>query len=109
MTHKQYRATIAKFRFKPRGLIWLLVIACIASAGNATSSIAQIPDHHIKALVGVYGPESREENDRLANTVIARRDAVARAYGIKKEEYQEGAGRATIAFHEFESGGAFDC
>ena len=71
--------------------------------------IAQIPDHHISPLVGVYGPESREKNDELADTIIARRDAVARAYGIKKEEYQEGAGRATIAFHEFESGGAFDC
>jgi hypothetical protein len=42
--------------------------------------IARIPDHHIRALVGVYGPQSREENDKLADIVIARRDAVAKAY-----------------------------
>jgi hypothetical protein len=45
--------------------------------------IAQIPDHHIRALVGVHGPQSREENDKLADTVIARRDNVAKAYGIE--------------------------
>jgi hypothetical protein len=45
--------------------------------------IAQIPDHHIRSLVGIYGPESREENDELAHTIIARRDAAAKAYGIK--------------------------
>jgi hypothetical protein len=51
------------------------------SSGYQTAlRIAQIPDDHIRALVGVYGPESREENDKLADTVIARRDAVARAY-----------------------------
>ena len=44
--------------------------------------IAQIPDHYIRALVGVYGPESRKENNELANILIARRDAVAKAYGI---------------------------
>ena len=44
--------------------------------------IAQIPDHYIRSLVGVYGPESREKNDELANTIIARRDNVAKAYGI---------------------------
>jgi hypothetical protein len=44
--------------------------------------IAQIPDHHIRALVGPYGPQSREENDKLADTIIARRDAVAKSYGI---------------------------
>jgi hypothetical protein len=25
--------------------------------------IAQIPDNHIRTLVGIYGPESREKND----------------------------------------------
>jgi hypothetical protein len=30
----------------------------------------------------VYGPESRQQNDKLADTIIARRDAVAKAYGI---------------------------
>ena len=44
--------------------------------------VASIPDDHIRTLVGVYGPESREENDKLANTIIARRDNVAKAYGI---------------------------
>jgi hypothetical protein len=44
--------------------------------------IAQIPDHYIRALVGVYGPESREKNDELADTIIARRNALAIAYGI---------------------------
>jgi hypothetical protein len=42
--------------------------------------IAQIPDGHIRTLVGVYGPESREENNKLADTIIARRDNVAKAY-----------------------------
>jgi hypothetical protein len=42
--------------------------------------IAQIPDDHIRTLVGLYGPQSREQNDKLASTIIARRDAVARAY-----------------------------
>jgi hypothetical protein len=44
--------------------------------------IAQIPDDYIRSLVGVYGPESREKNDELADIIIARRDAVAKAYGI---------------------------
>ena len=44
--------------------------------------IAQIPDHYIRSLVGVYGPESREKNDELTDTIIARRDAVAKAYDI---------------------------
>ena len=33
----------------------------------------------------MYGPESREENDKLADIVIARRDAVAKAYGIARK------------------------
>jgi hypothetical protein len=37
----------------------------------------------IRALVGVHGPQSREENDKLADTVIARRDAVAKAYASR--------------------------
>ena len=45
--------------------------------------IAQIPDDYIRALVGVYGPKSREENDKLADIVIARRDAIGKAYGIE--------------------------
>jgi len=44
--------------------------------------IAQIPDHYIRSLVGIYGPASREKNDELANILIARRDNVAKAYGI---------------------------
>jgi hypothetical protein len=44
--------------------------------------IAQIPDDYIRVLVGVYGPGSRKENDELADTIIARRDNVAKAYGI---------------------------
>jgi hypothetical protein len=51
------------------------------SSGYATAQrIAHIPDDHIRTLVGVYGPESREENNKLADTIIARRDNVARAY-----------------------------
>jgi hypothetical protein len=45
--------------------------------------IAQIPDDHIRSLVGVYGPQSREQNDKLASTIIARRNAVAKAYGVE--------------------------
>jgi hypothetical protein len=44
--------------------------------------IAQIPDDHIRTLVGVYGPESREKNDELADKLISRRDSIATAYGI---------------------------
>jgi hypothetical protein len=44
--------------------------------------VAQIPDDHIRSLVGVYGPESREKNDEHANILIARRDAIAKAYDI---------------------------
>ena len=43
---------------------------------------SSVPDDIIKALVGVYGPESREQNNKLADTIIARRDNVAKAYGI---------------------------
>jgi hypothetical protein len=45
--------------------------------------IAQIPDDHIRTLVGVYGPESREKNDELADKLIARRNSIAKAYGIE--------------------------
>ena len=45
--------------------------------------IAHIPDNHIRTLVGLYGPQSREQNDKLASTIIARRNAVAKAYGIE--------------------------
>jgi hypothetical protein len=44
--------------------------------------IAYIPDHYVRALVGVYGPASREENDELADKLISRRDSIAKAYGI---------------------------
>jgi hypothetical protein len=44
--------------------------------------IAQIPDNHIRTLVGVFGPSGRAENDALADTIIARRDSIAKAYGI---------------------------
>ena len=44
--------------------------------------IAQIPDDYIRSLVGVYGPASREENEALADIIIARRNALAIAYGI---------------------------
>jgi hypothetical protein len=54
------------------------------SPGYATAlRIAQIPDNHIRTLVGVYGPESREKNDELADKLIARRDSIAKAYGIE--------------------------
>jgi hypothetical protein len=51
------------------------------SSGYQTAlRMAQIPDNYIRTLVGVYGPESRQENDKLADTIIARRDSIAKAY-----------------------------
>jgi hypothetical protein len=44
--------------------------------------IAHIPDDHIRTLTGLYGPESREKNDELADKLIARRDSIAKAYDI---------------------------
>jgi hypothetical protein len=44
--------------------------------------IARIPDDHIRTLTGLYGPEARAENDKLADTIIARRDSIAKAYDI---------------------------
>jgi hypothetical protein len=45
--------------------------------------IAQIPDNHIRTLTGLYGPESREKNDELADKLIRRRDSIAKAYDIE--------------------------
>ena len=51
------------------------------SSGYQTAQrIAHIPDDHIRTLTGLYGPQSRKENDELADTIIARRDNVAKAY-----------------------------
>jgi hypothetical protein len=53
------------------------------SSGYQTAQrIAHIPDDHIRTLTGLYGPQSRKENDALADTLIARRDSIAKAYGI---------------------------
>jgi hypothetical protein len=53
------------------------------SSGYQTAQrIAHIPDDHIRTLTGLYGPPARAANDELADKLIARRDSIAKAYGI---------------------------
>jgi hypothetical protein len=53
------------------------------SSGYETAQrIARVPDNIIRTLTGIYGPSERQENDALAHTIIARRDSIAKAYGI---------------------------
>jgi hypothetical protein len=67
------------------------------SPGYQTAlNIAWMPDDYIRSIVGIYGPQSRKENDELADKIIARRDSIARAYGIEESEYQRGG---AVAFN----------
>jgi hypothetical protein len=61
------------------------------SPGYQTAlNIAWMPDDYIRSIVGVYGPQSRKDNDELADKIIARRNSIAKAYGIEESEYQRG-------------------
>lgn len=48
--------------------------------------ITRITDEQIRSLVNKYGPESTTERERLADTLIARRDDLAEKYGLDKGE-----------------------
>ena len=52
--------------------------------------VSQVPDDVIEALVNRYGPGIDKDKEEIANIIKARRDAVAKAYGIKGKEFQQG-------------------
>lgn len=50
--------------------------------------VAQITDDQIKGLVDKYGPLAKGKKEELANTLIARRDGIAKMYGVGEEPPQ---------------------
>src|SRR6516225_11934003 len=54
--------------------------------------VSRVPDETIERLVNRYGPGIDKDKDQISDIIKARRDSIAKAYGVKKEKYQTGGG-----------------
>jgi hypothetical protein len=52
--------------------------------------VSQVPDDVIERLVNRYGPGIDKDKEQISDIIKARRDSIAKAYGVKKQKYQEG-------------------
>lgn len=67
--------------------------------GDPTANkIANMPDEKIRQLVDIYGPEGAYDKKKLADTLILRRDDLAKQYGIQKMQPLEAATAGRSSF-----------